>query len=353
MPMQTDYTEKLKKIESYLEHFLPQMPDISWQEQCFLLQKSLPSQSFAGLIPPCTDLISRGGKRWRPLLLVLCAEAGAVQTGRTLTEQVYALTPLVEFAHTASLIHDDIEDAADKRRGEPAIHIRYGIDTALNAGSWLYFQAPCCIETAQLSPDLKLALYTLYTAQIRRLHLGQALDIEWHKNNEKLPTVDEYTTMVTLKTGTLSALAAGIGTLVGSASKDMAERASQAAADIGVAFQILDDIINLTTGNPGKKRGDDIVEGKKSLPLLLHIQSHPEHMQQIMAYLQNARSEGICSPSVEHCISLITTGSALTEAKQRAQTMIKHACNEFAYLFPAAGEQIRSITDLFEAMIPQ
>ena len=130
------------------------------------------------------------------------------ETNALSEEQVYSLTPLVEFVHTASLIHDDIEDNSDLRRGKPAAYITYGMDTALNAGSWLYFEAPVCINSLEISAEKKLQLYQVYTNELRKLHLGQAMDIFWHRNPEIFPSDDEYLAMVKSKTGTLASLAA-------------------------------------------------------------------------------------------------------------------------------------------------
>lgn len=350
--MRLDYTAKLKKIESYLTHFLPQNADKSWQQQAFSeLPCCLTAQHAEGLLAPCRDLVARGGKRWRPLLLVLCAEAAAAHAKQPHTDLAYELTPLVEFVHTASLIHDDIEDSADTRRGKPAVHIAYGLDTALNAGSWLYFQAAVCIEAAPADPQLKAAIYALYMEQLRRLHLGQALDIGWHRTDSANPSIDEYIAMVMLKTGTLAALAAGIGTLVGSGSAQLAQTTARAAASIGAAFQIYDDIANLTAGNPGKKRGDDIVEGKKSLPLLLHLKQHPEQAADIAAYLAQAKAEGIDSPAVDACIARITSGSALDDAKQQATAMLDGACADLTAVFADAPAEAKNITDFFNALL--
>ena len=182
--------------------------------------------------------------------MMLCYKMAKQLTGRdgsspALTEEeTYSITPLVEFVHTASLIHDDIEDNADLRRGKPAAHITYGLDTALNAASWLYFEAPVCINKLQVSDTLKLELYKTYTNELRRLHLGQAMDIFWHRNPEVFPAENEYLAMVKCKTGTLASLAAKMGCIAGGLSKAEAERFGGIAADIGIGFQIIDDVIN-------------------------------------------------------------------------------------------------------------
>jgi len=131
------------------------------------------------------------------------------------------------------------------------------------------------------------------------------------------------------------------------------ERAGKTAAEIGEAFQILDDVQNLTTGNPGKKRGDDIVEGKKSLPVLLHIESHPEDKARIAGYFAEAQKDGIDSPAVEACISLIERSGAVEKAFEKGKTLVKEKSAELASLYGASGEDTtpQPIIDLFASMI--
>ncbi len=311
--MNSKFQSRLEKVESILNKFLPETETDDWKNLTFgNIDACVKDAHFSNLIKPCKTLISLGGKRWRPLLMVLCAELATDAKKRPATELAYFLTPLVEFAHTASLIHDDIEDNADTRRGKEAAHIAYGLDVALNAASWLYFQATTCIESLPLqgSPEEKAKIkndfYSLFMTELRRLHLGQAMDILWHRNAELIPNQEEYTAMVRNKTGTLARLAVKAGILAGGGSNEEAEECGKIAEDIGTGFQILDDVTNLTTGNPGKKRGDDVVEGKKSLPVLLHLKDHKEDVQLICKYFEQAKKEGIDSPAVEDCIKLLT-----------------------------------------------
>jgi octaprenyl-diphosphate synthase len=109
---------------------------------------------------------------------------------------------------------------------------------------------------------------------MRRLHLGQSMDIAWHRDFYSLPSIEEYVLMCRLKTGCLARFAALLGAFCSgrySECCDAAERCGDAAEKLGVGFQILDDVKNLDSGIPGKERGDDIVEGKKSLPVLLYL----------------------------------------------------------------------------------
>ncbi len=273
-----------------------------------------------------------------------CKKAGSNSVSTLSEAQAYSLTPLVEFVHTASLIHDDIEDNADLRRGKPATHITYGLDTALNAGSWLYFEAPVCINRLEASDAVKLEFYKTYTNELRRLHLGQAMDIFWHRNPDFFPAESEYLAMVKCKTGTLASLAAKLGCLAGGLDTKEAENFGGIAADIGIGFQIIDDVINLTTGNPGKKRGDDIVEGKKSLPVLIHSALCPDDKAKIAELMKKAAAEGIDSPAVEECIKLLESSGCIEKAAEQGRNLIQESCARF---------NSTQIQELFTSMIPE
>ncbi len=344
------YTQRLEKIEVVLNKNLPELFDKALEERLFLkLPEAVTAEHIKPLLEPCRELLLLGGKRWRPLLLVLCAELFADVSSAEM-QAAYESVPLVEFVHTASLIHDDIEDSADMRRGKPAAHLTYGLDTALNAGSWLYFTAFAAIEGLTISDSLKLELYRTVSAELRRLHLGQAMDIAWHRNNDYIPTRNEYEAMVRCKTGTLACLAAKTGSLIAGASAAQSETLGATAADIGVGFQVLDDVINLSTGNPGKKRGDDIVEGKKSLPVIFHLEEHPEDLQKIKNCFTEARKGGIDSPAVESCIKLLTESGAVSKAKLYSAELIEKSISSIEKAY-AGKEAAALIAELFRSMV--
>lgn len=355
--MNNKLSEYLNKIEQALNVYLPEKNNFNWQKLSFNeLNEAVSSSLIENLITPCKNLMSLGGKRWRPLLLVLCSEL-ARQSGFSeglSLEESCNLTPLVEFVHTASLIHDDIEDGADTRRGKPAAHITYGLDTAINAGSWLYFEATTCIEALNCSVELKKILYSLYSQELRRLHLGQAMDIFWHRNPSVFPSLKEYSAMVQCKTGTLASLAVQAGLIAGGVSQEIAAQGGKLAAKLGEGFQIIDDVQNLTTGNPGKKRGDDTVEGKKSLPVLIHLESEPNDTQKIARLFEKAQKEGIESCAVEEAIRLLESKGAILKASELGKKCVKENSYALANLFETANksEAAKLILELFEGMLP-
>jgi len=342
--MDTKYTHRLEKIEAVLDQWLPEAPDSAWLEKVFAAPSStggsVPLELAESLTRPGRDLLKRGGKRWRPLLMVLAAECVAGENGG---EAALRLTPLVEIPHNASLIHDDIEDNSEERRGKPAVHIKYGTDTAINTGAFMYFLPLACLSAWKGKPEIKEQIWTAWASHMRALHLGQAMDIAWHRDFNSLPNLDEYDRMCRLKTGCLARLAAILGVYSGTEAPGtapegialLADAFGGAAERLGVGFQILDDVKNLSTGIPGKKRGDDIVEGKKSLPVLLYLHRYPEKREFAARCFAAARSAGTDAPEVNEFINELEKAGVLDEGHEKALEYIGKSREVFSALEPA------------------
>lgn len=271
---------------------------------------------------PGRELLARGGKRWRPLLLALtCRLCGGPE------EAALALAPVVELAHTGSLIIDDIEDGADLRRGAPAAHLRHGLDLAINAGNLFYFLPQRCIAGAQLEPAAELQVYRLYQQAMLRLHYGQGLDILWHRQPDRVPEPDEYFAMCRGKSGSLAGLATSLGAVLAAAPDRLTDLLRRTGEEFGVCFQIIDDVRNLTTGNPGKRRGDDLLEGKKSLPVILYCNrgdaSRRRMVERLAACSAAAAAEqatgGSGDAPVEETITLLQEAGVIEEARGMAR----------------------------------
>jgi len=315
--MDTEYTQRLKKIEAELERWLPAKFETCAEDVFPGCGKSVNSMALNTLLEPLKDILSRGGKRWRPLLMTLVCEA--LGGG----DSAVALSPLVEFCHNASLIHDDIEDESDRRRGKPAIHKIYGVDTAINSGTFFYFLSSACIESC--APENRGRIYKHWAECMRRLHLGQATDIFWHRNISFVPQIEEYYVMCSMKTGSLARFSAELGAYTAGAPDEAARQLGEAAEKLGIGFQILDDVKNLTTGIPGKTLGDDIVEGKKSLPVLLYLNKHQENRERVFSNFRAARSKGPSAPEVDDQIEILTTAGVLAEAEEKGVSLIEQS----------------------------
>jgi octaprenyl-diphosphate synthase len=356
--MDPQYTRRLEEIEALLQTRLPEEPGPSWAAWTFpgLTAPAAPAL-VQSLTRPGWDLLNRGGKRWRPLLMTLICES--LGGGKA----ALPLSPLVEFPHNASLIHDDIEDNSDERRGKPAVHLLYGTDTAINGGCFLYFLPLPCIDRWEAPAEWKNRAYAAWGESMRRLHLGQAMDISWHRDFASLPTLEEYLVMCGLKTGALARLAAILGVYAAAAgtgprdAEALAGSLGDAAEKLGLGFQILDDVKNLSTGNPGKKRGDDIVEGKKSLPVLLYLHQQPGAADFTARCFAAARRGGVRAPEVEELIRDMEKAGVIEEARSRGQGFIDQAKGLFAALSgdtppaaPGAAEARRLLAGLADVI---
>jgi len=325
--MDQEYTERLQKIETVLEYWLPQEPDSDWAEKVFgNIGKKVSKEAQKMLLAPSRELAFRGGKRWRPLLMSLvCETLGG-------GDKSIPLSPILEYSHNASLIHDDIEDGSDERRGKPAIHKMFGDDIAINSGSFLYFLALSCIENCvsneprQFNKELILKQWA---ECIRRLHLGQSMDISWHRDITYVPEIDDYYVMCALKTGSLARLAVELGAIAAGAPQEVIKLLGDAADSMGIGFQILDDVKNLTTGVYGKKRGDDIVEGKKSLPILLFLNKYPDKRNQVFYCFSEAKMSGSTAPEVEDLIDLLSDSDVFEKAEEKGKSFLKETKDIF------------------------
>jgi octaprenyl-diphosphate synthase len=353
--MDFQYTRRLEKIEALLRQALPETPDPPWLSRSFLYPDSaVPPDLVQSLTLPGWNLLNRGGKRWRPLLLTLVCEALGGGDG------ALPLVPLVEFPHNASLIHDDIEDNSDQRRGQPAVHLLYGIDTAINGGCFLYFLALSCLASWDAPEERKNHVYALWGECMRKLHLGQAMDIYWHNHYTALPGPETYNEMCRLKTGALPRFAAALGVYAAGnrvhggapveAEERLAEELGRGAEKLGVGFQILDDVKNLSTGNPGKKRGDDIVEGKKSLPVILYLHRRKDRGEFVARCFSAARASGTGAEEVEELIAELDSSGVLQEARERGQGIIQEARDLFSHIPFTGFPEDRRGRDLLAAL---
>jgi len=183
-----------------------------------------------------------------------------------------------------------------------------------------------------------------------RLHFGQGLDILWHRDHENIPSREQYREMCRLKTGGLSRLAARAAVIAVGGEERTAEQLGRIAEEIGACFQIIDDVKNLGQGVPGKQRGDDVIEGKKSLPIILYLSRHPEEKSRIRGFFEVAsgKDEKTAWGAVEELIDLIAPSGCLEEAEQQARDLLLETTGNLEALSPpsAARDQLIELIDL-------
>lgn len=337
-----------KKIEKQLNSLLPSSVDSSWIKKVNNGKIEIDDNSlFDQICEPARDLVFRGGKRWRPLLMLLVAK---MIGGQKAVEVALELVTLVELPHNGSLIIDDIEDNSVLRRGEKAVHIKYGVDISINAGNFLYYLPTLTIDNSTLTDKQKLTVYSIYTTYMRKIHLGQGMDIVWHRDTKTIPSIEAYKSMSRLKTGCLAAMGTQLGAAVATDDEKIIAKAAEIGEKIGLAFQIIDDIINLERGNVGKNRGDDIVENKKSLPIILWANKNQTELPSLFNLFEKAKKRGYKKSKTEilsFIDKLIQFGS-LEEAKLIANEIIQEVNSLIRELFTESEERTYLLSMLSE-----
>lgn len=208
------------------------------------------------------------GKRIRPLLTALCAECAGLKW-----EKVIPAATAIELIHNFSLIHDDIEDGGETRRGIPAVWKKWGLAKGINAGDAMFAAAfNLMSNSANMDDTLFLKAIQLLSCTSLRLTEGQQLDIEFEKN-DCLSRAD-YLRMVMGKTAALLGCCAQMGAMLGGLSEMEQQSYREFGENLGVAFQIYDDWLGVW-GDPditGKSVSSDLLEKKKSYPAVLGFQ---------------------------------------------------------------------------------
>lgn len=202
-------------------------------------------------------VLDAGGKRVRPTVVLLTAEAFGVARGT-----VMPVAAACEVFHNFTLVHDDIMDRSDTRRGRPTVHNKWDESTAILAGDYLFGRAYALLD--QCPVESGAALRTGFSRMVTRLCEGQALDMALASPGDA--SVDDYLDMIDGKTGALLAFCLEAGGIVGGADRSFIDALHDAGLNLGRAFQIQDDLLDAVaeTDAWGKTRGQDLQEGKRT-----------------------------------------------------------------------------------------
>lgn len=225
------------------------------------IQKYLPRTGQpVTLHQPMWELLDRGGKRFRPALTLLFCEAVGGQARKTLPAAAG-----VEILHNMTLIHDDIEDQSELRRGKPCIHIMFGLPAAINSGDAMLIKVFEAAADGPLSAPTKNRLIKRFAERAFQITRGQALEFELNKREDF--TDGDVIEVLGNKTSALVALACEVGAIVGGATKSQLAAATKFGESTGVGFQIVDDLLNVVgdVRKYGKEIGGDIREGKRTI----------------------------------------------------------------------------------------
>lgn len=226
-----------------------------------LRNKIYPGGEILSLYDPIDYALSAGGKRLRPALALMSADA----FGRNAEEAMNAAIGL-EIFHNFTLLHDDVMDNSETRRGRPSVHSKWDVNTAILSGDTMLTQATMMIS--EVSDDKLRQVLDAFNAMAIRVYEGQSLDMDFESREEV--TQEEYICMIMDKTGALLGASAMIGAIIGGASDEDVARMYEYGMMLGVAFQIQDDWLDVfgDTNTFGKPIGGDINNNKKSFLML-------------------------------------------------------------------------------------
>jgi octaprenyl-diphosphate synthase len=256
-------------------------------------------------------IIHSGGKRLRPALVVLAANALGYRG-----VQHHEMAAVVEFIHTATLLHDDVVDASDLRRGRDTANALFGNATSVLVGDFLYsraFQMMVSVKNMRVMEVLSDATNVIAEGEVLQLM------------NCNDPDIDEaaYLRVIRYKTAKLFEAAGRLGALVSDAPRDVEDALGSYGMHLGTAFQIIDDVLDYSgeTDLIGKNVGDDLAEGKPTLPLLFAMKHGTQQEAEI---IRDAITNGDSS-NFQRILTIVRNTGALEHAQRQAEAESKLA----------------------------
>jgi geranylgeranyl diphosphate synthase type I len=272
-------------------------------------------------------LFSAGGKRLRPCLVLLSCEAVG---GRP--EDALEAAAAVEILHTFTLIHDDVMDRDELRRGVRTVHVLWGVPMAIIAGDALFakvFEALAeNVRRLGLPAEKAVEIFRSISLASFEICRGQAMDIQMAQRGTV--SESEYLEMISGKTGALLEASMRIGAIVGGGSEREVGALSAFGRKIGIAFQIRDDILGITgeESKLGKPIGSDIGEGKRTLPIIYALRRLPLTERK---FLEEALGRGRVSESrLRRIVSMLHECGAIDYSVKLARRMVEEAKAELS-----------------------
>ena len=266
-------------------------------------------------------LRASGGKRVRPALTILSNYAVGGDGARY---NSIRMATVMEFLHTATLVHDDIIDKADTRRKRPTVNALYGNETAVLMGDWLYMSA---FETSLA--ERSLPILDILTRVTRKMTEGELLQLTLLSDADV--TEAQYFDVLKRKTAYLFSASCEIGAILGGADENQQAALRDYGLSLGTAFQLIDDVLDFTSNEEalGKAAGADLLGGKVTLPLIYLRNAEPETREMIQTVL---REESYSTVRQQDLLEAISRTGALDQARAKA--------NEFAEDARSALDQL-------------
>ena len=263
-------------------------------------------------------IVGNGGKRLRPMLLLLAAKALG-----NITEKHLILAAVIEFIHTATLLHDDVVDESDLRRGKESANVVWGNAATVLVGDYLFSSAfEMMVRTGNMRVMEILSKTTTAIAE------GEVLQLLNCNNPET--TESKYLEVIARKTAILFSAATRLSAVIIGATPEVEEGLAQYGQHLGIAFQLIDDVLDYKASpeDLGKNLGDDLAEGKPTLPLIYAIQNgSTEEANIIIEAIQNGNRDAF-----NEVYNIVQKTQAITYTEQRADEEAEKAINSLNIL---------------------
>lgn len=281
-------------------------------------------------------LLDNAGKRLRPSLVLLCAK-----TNNHWDEKAIPVAAALELIHTASLVHDDVLDEATLRRKRVTINVRWGNESAILTGDYLYFKAFSILsqlEVARISAIASFAAEMMCEGEIIQTCKTFQLDL----------SEEDYLEIIRKKTACLIAASCEVGAVLSGSSPRIQESMAQYGLNFGIAFQIIDDCLDLISlsGKTGKSTYKDIEQGKMTLPLIC--------LARELSKEKGQKTKGLFEKNREEIINLLKDYGAIEYSWQKAKEYLNRAKDHLKTLGDSEAKEALSLLSdyLLESLSP-
>ncbi|MDX1491815.1 MAG: polyprenyl synthetase family protein [Pseudohongiellaceae bacterium] len=267
-------------------------------------------------------IVDAGGKRMRPVLVLLSANACGVEGNKHIS-----LAAVIEFIHTATLLHDDVVDMSSMRRGRPTANEQWSNPSSVLVGDFIYSRA------FQVLVDIgSMDVMRIMADTTNRIAEGEVLQLINQRN--VAATQESYMRVIRDKTAILFSAAAECGAIVSNATKEQQKILADVGMHIGMAFQLVDDVLDYVgdAESMGKNVGDDLAEGKPTLPLIHAMRHAPEADAELVR--DSIKNSSI--DKLDAVIKIVQAAGGLTYTKDLAQKEVDAACALLSQLPPSA-----------------
>lgn len=296
------------------------------------IKKYIENEEPADLIEASRQYPYAGGKRMRPAMTIACC--GAVGGDKT---KAVPLAVAIEYIHNFTLVHDDLMDGDEQRRGMTTIHIKYGMPTAVLAGDALFAKAFQIIADLDVSDDAMRGIMKYVTKAVWDLARGQQMDI----NNEgKIVSEDVYIETIRLKTSVLFAAAAAGGAIAGGADEKTVRAINEYAIDLGLGFQMYDDYLGVAgeSSKTGKSVGNDIRKGKCTV-MITHAMGHIKDAKELKEFKGILGKADASEKEISRALEILENAGSIKYALDLAQKKVDMAIEKIQFLPPSEDKE--------------